>query len=79
MKNFNIKLVFNSFKIQNFFSHKGLILNYLKSFLLYKFTCDSCSSSYIGEGSRPFKTTIEEYIKKDSKSYIFKHILSIAT
>ena len=55
-ENFNIKLVFSSFKIKHF-SYKDPIPNYLKSFLLYKFTCASCSSSYIAE------TRIEEHIK----------------
>ena len=51
----------------------------LKSFLVYKFTCASCSSSYIGENFRRFKTRIEEHIKKDNKSHIFKHLHSTAT
>ena len=38
-ENFNIKLVFNSFKIKNYFSYKDPIPNDLKSFLVYKFTC----------------------------------------
>ena len=48
-KNFNIKVVFNSFKILNYFSYKDPIPNNLKSFLVYKFTYASCSSSYIGK------------------------------
>ena len=71
-ENFNIKLVFNSFKIKNYFSYKDPIPNDLKSFLVYKFACASCSCSYIGKTCRHFKTRIEEHIKKDSKSYIFK-------
>ena len=50
----------------------------MKSFLVYKFTCASCSSSYIGETCRHFKTRIEEHIKKDNKSHIFKHLYSAA-
>ena len=46
---------------------------------MYKFTCASCSSSYIGETCRHFKTRIEGHIKKDKKSHIFKHLHSIAT
>ena len=57
-ENFNIKLVFNSFKIKNYFAYKDPIPNDLKSFLVYKFTCASCSSSYTGE---------------TFKSHIFKH------
>ena len=56
-----------------------LNLDDLKSFLVYKFTCASCSSSYIGETCRHFKTRIEEHIKKDNQSHIFKHLHSTAT
>ena len=78
-ENFNIKLVFNSFKIKNYFSYKDPIPNNLKSFLVYKFTCASCSSGYISETYFHFKTRIEEYINKDKKSHIFKYLHSIAT
>ena len=78
-ENFNIKLVFGSFKIKNYFSYKDPILNDLKSFLVYKFTCASCSSSYIGKTCRHFKTRIDGYIKKDNKSRIFKHLHSTTT
>ena len=51
----------------------------MKFFLVYKFTCASCSSSYIGETCRHFKTRIEEHIKKDNKSHIFKYLNSTVT
>ena len=46
----------------------------MKSSLVYKFTCASCSFDYIGETCRHFKTIIEEHIKKDNKPHIFKHL-----
>ena len=49
------------------------------TFLVYKFTCASCSSCYIGETCRHFKTRTEEHIKKDNKSHIFKHLHSTTT
>ena len=55
-ENFNTKLVFNLFEIRND----------LKYFLVYTFTCASCSSSSIGETCPHFKTRIEEHIKKDN-------------
>ena len=73
-ENFNIKLVFNSLKIKNNFSYKNPIPDDFKSFLVYKFTCAVCSSSYIGETCRHFQTKIEEHIKKDNKFRIFKHL-----
>ena len=51
----------------------------MKSFLVYKFTCASCSSSYIGKTCHHFKTRIEEQIEKDNKSHIFKHLDSTTT
>ena len=48
----------------------------MKSFLVYKLTFASCSSSYIGETCRHFETSIEEHIKKDNKCHIFKHLHS---
>ena len=63
-ENFNIKLVFNSFKIKNYFSYKDPIPDDLKSFLVYKYTCASCSSSYIGKTCHHFETRIEEHIKR---------------
>ena len=72
-------LVFNLFKINNYFSYKDPIPNDLKSFLVNKFTCASCSSNYIGETCRHFKTRMEEHIKKDNKSHIFKHLHSSET
>ena len=73
-ENFNIMLVFTSFKIKNYFSYKDSIPDDLKSFLVYKVTCGSCSSNYIGETCRHFKTGIEKHIKKDNKSHILKHL-----
>ena len=78
-ENFNIKPIFNLFKIKIFFSCKDPISDNLKSFLVYKVTCASCSSSYIGKTCHHFKTRIEEHIKKDNKSHIFKHLHSTTT
>ena len=62
-ENFNTKLVFNSFKIKNYFSYKDAISNDLKSFLIYKSTCTICNSSYFGQTCYHFKTRIEEHMK----------------
>ena len=78
-ENFNIKLVFNSFKFKKYFAYKDPISKDLKSFLVYKLTFAGCSSSCFGEIYRHFKIRIEEHIKKDIKSHIFKHLHSAAT
>ena len=59
---FNINLNFNSFEIKSYFSYNDRIPDHLKPFLVYKFTCASCSSSYIGKTSFHFKTRIGEKI-----------------
>ena len=51
----------------------------MKSFLVYKFICASCSSTYIAETYRHFKTRIEEHNEKDNKSHISKHQHSTTT
>ena len=61
-ENFMIKLVFNSFKIKNYFSYTDPIPNDLKSFLVCKLTCARSSSSYIDKTCCHFKTRIEEHI-----------------
>ena len=76
---FTIKLVFNSFKIEHCFSYKDSIPDDFKSFLVYKFTCACFSFSYIDRTCRHFETRIEDHIKKDNKSHIFKHLHSTAT
>ena len=66
--NLNIKLVYNSFKINYYLSYKNPIPNNSKNwkyFLVYKFTCASCSSRYIGKTCHDFETRIEENINKD--------------
>ena len=71
-----MKLVFSSFETKSYFSYKDPIPDHLKSFLVCKFTCASCRSSYTGETCHHFKTRIEEHIKKDNKSHTFKHLHS---
>ena len=63
-------------KIKSYFSYKHRIPDELKSFLVYKFTCASCSSSYTGETGCQFKTRIEEHSKK---SQICKYLHSAIT
>ena len=63
-----------SFNIKNYFSYKDPIPDGLKSFLVYKFTCPSYSSNCTGETCRHFKMRIEEDIKKNNKSHIFKQL-----
>ena len=69
-ENVNIKPVFTSFKMTNYFSYKDPIPDDLKFFQVYTFTCANCSSSYIGETCRHFTLGLRK-ISKRITSLIF--------
>ena len=73
-KSTNIKIVFSPFKVGNLFSVKGSVPKYLRSFVVYRFTCLGCNASYIGETIRHLTTRTKEHLETDSKSHIFKHL-----
>ena len=62
-KSFKIKLVFNSFKTNSYFSNKYPIPGDLNSFLVRTVNCASCSSTLIGKTCPHFKTMTKEHIK----------------
>ena len=72
--NLDVKLAFSSFKIRNTFSVKGPVPVELRSNVVYKLTCASCNSCYIGETSRHLTTRIREHLNRDRTSHIFQHI-----
>ena len=72
--NTKIKLVFSSFKIKQFFSYKDKTPLDMKSMIVYQFTCASCGARYIGETIRHFRTRMDEHVKRDNKSNVFKHL-----
>jgi len=73
-KNLNIKLVFTPTKINMYFSTKDSLPKSHKSFVVYKFSCAGCNSSYIGETQRHLSTRIKEHLSSDKSSHIFKHL-----
>ena len=56
----NIKLAFSSFKIN--LAVKDRLNRWLRSFVVYKFTCAGCNSYYIGETSRHLSTPVMEHL-----------------
>ena len=71
-ENVNIKLVFTSLKIKNYFSYKDPIPDIMKSFLVYNFTFASCSFSF-SETYRHLKLEIRNIAKRIT-SLIFSNI-----
>ena len=49
---FNVNVNFSTFKILSSFLQKGDVLPYLKSWVVYEFTCAGCNSSYMEETNR---------------------------
>ena len=75
-KDLLIKLVFTPFKIGSMFSTKDQIPYAQKSFVVYKFSCAGCGTSYIGETQRHITTRINEHLKSDKNSHIYKHLVN---
>ena len=46
----------------------------LRSNVVYKFTCASCNSCYVGETSRHLSTRIREYVNRDRTSHIYQYL-----
>ena len=46
----------------------------LRSNVVYKFTCASYNSCYVGETSRHLSTCIREHLNRDRTSHIFQHL-----
>ena len=60
----DIKLVFSSYKIKNFFSCKDPVPTALKSFVVYQFSCARCNPGGRGEGV--FKYNFGGYVPPGS-------------
>ena len=69
------KVAYNLTKLSQYFNVKDLVLQKYKSDLVYKGTCpqSDCNESYIGETERSFEECIIDHIKRDKKSYLYKH------
>jgi hypothetical protein len=75
-KELDITISFNTCKIGSFLSSKSKSPSYLQSFVVYKYNCTSCGASYVGMTTRHCSARVEEHLKKDKASHIYKHINS---
>ena len=73
-KSVSVKVVFTSFKIGQSFLNKDPVPSSLKSNVVYQFKCAGCSACYIGETTRHISSRIEEHLKTDKQSHIYKHL-----
>ena len=63
--------------MKSYFLNNDPIPDDFKSFQACALICDSCSSSYIGETCRHFKTSIVEHIKRDKMCSILKFLIPL--
>ena len=73
-KNIDIKIVYTSSKICDYFSTKDQFTGAHTSRVVYKFTCAGCNACYVGETSLHLSTRINEHLCTDKSSHIYKHI-----
>ena len=73
-KDIDVRLIFTSFKIGQYFSNKDRIPTELKSGVVYKFVCGGCGASYIGQTIRHLSTRTHEHLSTDHDSSIYKHL-----
>ena len=73
-KNIDLKIIFTTSKISEYFSTKDPIPQNLLSMVVYKFVCANCNVCYVGETSRHLTTRIKEHLSKDKASNIYKHL-----
>ena len=66
-------LAFSFFKISSMFSVKDPVPVELRLNVVYKFTCASCNSCYVGETSRHLSTRNREHVNRDRTSHIYQH------
>ena len=73
-KSVSVNVVFTSFKIGQSFLNKDPVPSSLKSNVVYQCKCAGCSACYIGETTRHISSRIEEHLKTDKQSHIYKHL-----
>ena len=70
----SLKIVFTSLKLASFFSTKDKIKDCLRSWVIYKFSCTGCESSYVGRTTRHVGVRFHEHLYTDQSSHILKHL-----
>ena len=62
MKFCKLRVIFQTNnRLKNYFRFKGSVPETLRSNLIYKFSCGSCTASYIGKTYRHFKVRVSEH------------------
>ena len=78
----NVEFIFSTFKLASLFTTKDSILKVqlkvlygLKSYLVYKFLCADCNTSYVSETYIHISTRTDEHLETYKSSNIYRHLL----
>ena len=70
-------MVQNSFttcKLKGYFSNKDSLPKEFLSFVIYHFQCAGCNSSYVGRTHCHNDKRVEQHLRTDFNSNVYKHI-----
>ena len=70
----DLKLVFSTCKVRDYFSQKDELPSCFKSHVVYKFNCAHCNACYVGRTDRHHATRVHEHLVSDKNSHILKHL-----
>ena len=74
-KSSKVRISFTPFKIGQYFSLKDPIPKEFASWVVYKFSCVSCNTQYIGETTVYYNTRKHEHFhKKTGASAVYNHL-----
>ena len=72
-ENVQVRLIFTTFKIKNYFSTKDVTPKCFMSSVVYRFLCAICNDCYVGRTHVYFNTRQREHFETDLNSAIYKH------
>ena len=75
-KKLDVTISFTSCKLSSFMSTKTCSPSHLKSFVVYYFKCVNCNIDYVGQTKRHCSVRIDEHLRVDKQSHIYKHLNS---
>ena len=73
LSNCHVRPVFYSFKTSSIFKTKDPVSERLQSSLVYRFDCQECQASYVGETKRHLTTRVKEHLNRRLKTEVGSH------
>ena len=73
-ENIDARFSFDTFKLGQYFSTKDPVPKSLISHVIYLFSCTGCNACYVGETARHFEKRVDEHLRTDKKSAVYKHL-----